>query len=192
LAAQIGWRDQVPPNTSNKRVGGERAYVKAHRGETFELPPAQVYLHEAAWLDHDLAQGLSRVRLVARGGYYIRSLARDLGRALGCGAHLSALHRSAIGPYADPPPGAEVAVVGPDALPWLETRELSDFELGELRANRPIPVKEVRPPTWPLPAGFPGDPKPVVRALHKGRLTHLLEREGEGLLKGRVELGRGV
>src|SRR4051794_37648920 len=50
----LGWRDQVPPATSNKRVGGERAYVRAHRGEHVELPPSRVYLHEARFLSHDL------------------------------------------------------------------------------------------------------------------------------------------
>ena len=54
LAAFIGWQDQVPPRTSNKRVAGERAYRKAHRGESFELPPSRVYLHEARWLNHRL------------------------------------------------------------------------------------------------------------------------------------------
>src|SRR3954470_13734718 len=54
LAPFIGWHDQVPPATSNKRVGGERAYRRAHRGESFEWPPSRVYLHEARWLEHRL------------------------------------------------------------------------------------------------------------------------------------------
>src|SRR5690348_11676384 len=46
LASFVGWQDQIPHATSNKRVGGERAYVKAHRGESVEMPPSRVYLHE--------------------------------------------------------------------------------------------------------------------------------------------------
>src|SRR5438552_4126445 len=62
LGTFVGWRDQVPPASSNKRVAGERAYVKAHRGETVDLPPSRVYLHEARWLGHDLPRE-SRLRI---------------------------------------------------------------------------------------------------------------------------------
>jgi tRNA pseudouridine55 synthase len=48
LQSVLGWREQVPPATSNKRVGGERAYVRAHRGEEVELPPVRVYLTRPA------------------------------------------------------------------------------------------------------------------------------------------------
>jgi tRNA pseudouridine55 synthase len=192
LAAHVGWHEQVPPNTSNKRVGGERAYVKAHRGEAFELPASRVYLHEANWVDHDLPGRRSRLRLVARGGYYIRSLARDLGRQLGCGAHLADLHRTAIGPYADPGEGKEAVVSGPDLMPWLPARVLSDFELGELRQGRAIPVKEIGPVIWPLPAGFPGDADPPIRAIHRAKLVYLLSAQEDGTLKAKTEFPRGL
>src|SRR3990167_4447319 len=51
-----GWTAQVPPATSNKRIGGERAYEKAHRGEEVVLPAQQVYLHSARWRSHALPQ----------------------------------------------------------------------------------------------------------------------------------------
>src|SRR2546428_4104721 len=73
----LGWQDQVPPATSNKRIGGERAYLRAHRGEEVILPPVRAYLHEAGWIAHHLPV-TSRLRIVVRGGYYVRSLARDL------------------------------------------------------------------------------------------------------------------
>ena len=104
LAGFLGFREQVPPAHSNKRVDGERAYVKAHRGEAVELPPSTVYLHAAEWLSHALPRR-SRLRLTCKGGYYVRALARDLGRTLGCGAHLGKLRRTAIGPWLDPGPG---------------------------------------------------------------------------------------
>jgi tRNA pseudouridine55 synthase len=88
LAGFIGWHDQVPHPTSAKRIDGERAYVRAHRGETVIMPPTRVYLHEARWLSHDLPN-TSRLELVCRGGYYVRALARDLGKLMGCGAHLT-------------------------------------------------------------------------------------------------------
>ncbi len=84
LATFVGWQDQIPHATSAKRIDGERAYLKAHRGETVVMPASRVYLHEARWLGHHLP-GESRMRMVVRGGYYVRALARDLGRLLGCG-----------------------------------------------------------------------------------------------------------
>jgi tRNA pseudouridine55 synthase len=172
LRGFIGWHEQVPPATSAKRIGGERAYAKAHRGEPVELPPSRVYLHEARWMAHDLPRE-SRLRLVVRGGYYVRALARDLGRLLGCGAHLAGLHRTAIGPWIDPGPGRSVALQGRDLLPWLPWRELSDQEVGDLRQNHAIPHGELLPSDWPLPPGFPVA-EPIVRGFHLQRLVVLL------------------
>jgi tRNA pseudouridine55 synthase len=176
LASFIGWHEQVPPSTSNKRIGGERAYVRVHRGESVTLPASRVYLHEARWLSHDLP-GESRLRLVARGGYYVRSLARDLGRLLGCGAHLAALHRTAIGPWNDPGTGRAAEVHGRDLLPWAPARILSDQEVGELRQQRPVSAGDLLPPDWPLSTSFP-DPAAPVRGLHLGKLVFLLKFEG--------------
>jgi tRNA pseudouridine55 synthase len=179
LAGFRGWHDQVPPATSAKKVGGEPAYRKAHRGEEVVLPPSRVYLHEARWLSHELPRS-SRLELTCRGGFYVRALARELGRALGCGAHLSRLHRTAIGPWADPGPGKRVGLHGRELLPWCSSRELSDAELGELRRERPIPHGRILAPDWPLPAGFP-DPEAPIRGFHQGRFLVLLRARAEGL-----------
>ncbi|WP_224249966.1 tRNA pseudouridine(55) synthase TruB [Hyalangium gracile] len=178
LSGFLGWHDQVPPATSAKKVGGEPAYRKAHRGEEVVLPPSRVYLHEARWLSHELPR-LSRLELTCRGGFYVRSLARDVGRVLGCGAHLSRLHRAAIGPWEDPGLGQRVELHGRALLPWCSTRELSDAEVGELRRERPIPRGRLLAPDWKLPAGFP-DPDAPVRGFHQGHLVMLLrERDGQ-------------
>ena len=150
LAPFRGWHEQVPPATSAKKVDGEPAYKKAHRGEEVVLPPSRVYLHEARWLSHELPRS-SRLELMCRGGFYVRSLARDLGRALGCGAHLSRLHRTAIGPWEDPGPGKRGELHGRELLPWCAIRELSDAELGDLRRERPIPRRPA-PPAFVAPA----------------------------------------
>jgi tRNA pseudouridine55 synthase len=190
-ATFVGWHDQVPPATSNKRVDGERAYRKAHRGEAVVLPPSRVYLHEATWLSHDLP-GESRLRVVVRGGYYVRALARDLGRLLGCGAHLTALCRTSIGPYVDPGPGRQVEVRGQDVLPWAPTRLLTDQELGDLRQERPIPAGILQPPQWNPPDGFP-DPQAPIRGVHLGRLICLLTRgDGGEHLRPLAGFGRGL
>ena len=180
LASFVGWHDQTPPATSNKRVGGERAYVRAHRGEAFDLPPSRVYLHEARWLGHDLPRA-SRLRVVVRGGYYVRALARDLGRTLGCGAHLDALHRTSIGPWEDPGPGNVSEIHGRAIMPWAATRILNDQEIGELRRERPIPAGELLAPDWSPPPGFP-DPAAPVRGFHLDRLAFLLRAVESGAL----------
>lgn len=189
LARFRGWHNQVPPATSAKKVDGEPAYKKAHRGEEVVLPPSRVYLHEARWLSHELPRS-SRLELTCRGGFYVRALARDMGRALGCGAHLSRLHRVAIGPWEDPGPGQRVGLHGRAVLPWCATRELSDAEVGELRRERPIPQGRLLPPDWRLLAGFP-DPEAPVRGFHQGRLVMLLRAQA-GQLTSLSELRGGL
>jgi tRNA pseudouridine55 synthase len=179
LGAFMGWRDQIPPDTCAKKIGGEAAYKKAHRGEVVDLPPSRVYLHEAAWVSHDLPRS-SVLRITCKGGYYVRSLARDLGRALGCPAHLSALARTAIGPWDDPGPGVRTLLQGEQLVPWCPLRVLDDLEADHLLHGRPIPLGEIQGPAWAMPDGFP-DPAPPVRGLHQGRLVALL-REKDGAL----------
>jgi tRNA pseudouridine55 synthase len=175
----LGFHDQVPPATSNKRVDGERAYLKAHRGEVVELPPSRVYLHEASFVAHDLPRS-STLRIVCRGGYYVRALARDLGRAVGARAHLAGLRRTAVGPWLDPAPGERQVIRGEALLPWAPSREVDAAELSRLRSGEPVARGAVRPPSWPLPDGFP-DPGMPVRALHGGAL-HAMLREKDGQL----------
>jgi tRNA pseudouridine55 synthase len=175
----LGWRDQIPPDTCAKKIDGEAAYKKAHRGEVVDLPPSRVFLHEVAWVSHDLPR-TSILRLTCKGGYYVRALARDLGRALGCPAHLSALTRTAIGPWDDPGTGVRTLVEGEGLVPWCPSRRLTDAEADHLLHGRPVPLGEIRKPGWTLPEGFP-DPDPPVRGLHQGRLVALL-REKEGAL----------
>jgi tRNA pseudouridine55 synthase len=184
LRPMIGWHDQIPPPTSNKRIGGERAYARVHRGEKVVLPPTTVYLHAGEWIDPN------RLRLVVRGGYFVRALVRDLGRAIGCGAHLAALHRTAIGPWTDPVPGTVEEVRGRQLSPWLGSRELSDQDVGELRAGRTVVAGSIEPPTWQPPEGFP-DPQKHVRGFHRDRLVFILVRE-EDRLRSKIALRGGV
>lgn len=189
LVAFLGWHDQIPPATSAKKIGGEAAYKKAHRGEEVVLPPSRVYLHEAAWISHDLPHR-SVLRITCRGGFYVRSLARDLGRALGCGAHLSALHRTAIGPWSDPEPDERDLLTGEALIPWCRTRRLKDDEARKLGMGQAIGLGEVEAPAWHLPEGFP-DPAAPIRALHEGKLVALL-KESEGGLRTVANLRGGL
>ncbi|MET0554932.1 MAG: tRNA pseudouridine(55) synthase TruB [Vicinamibacteria bacterium] len=191
LAEHVGWREQVPPLTSAQRVDGEYAYRKAHRGEVFTLPARRVFLHEARFVAHDLERGESRLFLRCGRGYYVRSLARDLGRALGCRAHLRALRRTAIGPWSDPGAGRDVAVTGEQLFPWLFARRLDDDEARRVAHGQPIAAAAVAPPAWNVPAGFP-EPGGPVRALFGGRLVALLRPADDGMLAPFANLRGGL
>ena len=186
FARFVGWRNQVPPATSNKRIGGERAYQKAHRGEAVELPASRVYLHSGTWISHDLPRS-SRIRIVSGGGYYVRALVTELGRSLGSRAHLSELQRTQIGPWKDPPPAKRIHIGGDGVLPWCSTRMFSDQERGELRAKRRIPIGTLNPGSWAPPYPLKN---PLVRAYHQDRLVALLAKS-ERSLRLTVDLGRG-
>ena len=97
LATLTGEILQVPPVYSAIKKGGERLYRKARRGETVEIEPRPTTVTEFVVTDRrgdDLD-----VRVACSKGTYVRSLAHDLGAALGVGGHLVALRREAIGPF---------------------------------------------------------------------------------------------
>jgi tRNA pseudouridine55 synthase len=84
---------QTPPPVSAKKVDGVRAYALVRRQVPVELPPAPVHIHELTLLElHDCE---ARLRAHCSGGTYMRSIAHDLGQALGCGGHLRELRRIA-------------------------------------------------------------------------------------------------
>jgi len=84
---------QAPPPVSAKKVDGVRAYALARRQEPVDLPAAPVHIHELTLLE--VRGPEARVRAHCSGGTYMRSIAHDLGQALGCGAHLRDLRRMA-------------------------------------------------------------------------------------------------
>jgi tRNA pseudouridine55 synthase len=92
-----GCIDQVPPLYSAVKINGERAYTLARRGDSAEIKAKQVEIK--SFQITGIALPLVSFRVVCSKGTYIRSLARDFGEQLGCGAHLSKLVRTRIGPY---------------------------------------------------------------------------------------------
>jgi tRNA pseudouridine55 synthase len=92
-----GELDQIPPQHSAKRVDGTRAYQLARQAMPLELKPVKVTVRSLTWRGRDGDRIF--VTLTASSGFYVRALARDVGTALGCGAHLAALRRTAIGPF---------------------------------------------------------------------------------------------
>ncbi len=92
-----GAYEQRPPAFSAIKVEGERAYRRARRGEAVSLDARRVEVRELAVLD--VVPPDVRFRATVTAGTYLRSLARDVGAALGCGAHLLALTRTRVGPF---------------------------------------------------------------------------------------------
>ena len=86
---------QVPPVYSAVKVDGKRAYDYARDGQEVELKPKLLVIDEIEVLDFSLP--VLKIRVVCSKGTYIRALARDIGLALGSGAHLIALERTRIG-----------------------------------------------------------------------------------------------
>ena len=117
--------EQTPPMYSAVRVAGRRLHQAARRGETVRRAPRRVQVHALELLAFEAArEGLARARLRVRcgKGTYVRTLAADLGRALGVPAHLERLRRTEAGPFAVGAaiPLAEAEAVartgGPEAL----------------------------------------------------------------------------
>ncbi len=86
---------QVPPVYSAVKIGGKRAYQYAREGEKIELKPKLLVIDEIEVLN--FAENKLTIRVVCSKGTYIRALARDIGEALGSGAHLVELERTRIG-----------------------------------------------------------------------------------------------
>ena len=98
----LGTFPQLPPPFSAKKVGGVKSYEKARKNEPLELKPVEVTVRELELLSpaSPLAPPdptLLRLRVVCSAGFYVRSLAHDIGKVLGCGAHLEALRRTRAG-----------------------------------------------------------------------------------------------
>ena len=95
----IGDIEQIPPTYSAVKVNGDRAYELRRAGEEVKLKPKQVHIDEIEVTDFDAEKMLLSLRVVCGKGTYIRALARDLGRALGSGAYLTALRRTRVGEF---------------------------------------------------------------------------------------------
>ncbi len=106
MAVLTGVIDQVPSSVSAVKVDGVRAYARVRAGEQVTLAPRRVTVHRFDLLVRRGAGGTPDptgtdldVTVSCSSGTYIRALARDLGAALGCGGHLTALRRTVVGPF---------------------------------------------------------------------------------------------
>jgi tRNA pseudouridine55 synthase len=168
---------QVPPATSAIKVDGKRAYALARAGVAVEMPVREVHVHAFDVVEHDAASGVAVLDVHCSKGTYVRSLVRDLGDALGCGAYCTELRRTAIGhleiacagtldDVARDPLGGSWRMSCADALAHLPARELAPAERDALLEGRAIAADAEQGP---------------VRCLVAGRLVCVAEAQGGDL-----------
>jgi tRNA pseudouridine55 synthase len=161
LAAFTGTFEQMPPQHSAKKVDGYKAYELARREQRVDLKAVPVTVNALKLLERDA--DLVRLTMDVGAGFYVRSLARDVGERLGCGAHLHSLRRTRSGPFTVE--GAttldDADRLGPlleprlislaEALPELPSVRLTEGGLVRVRHGNPVGPQFVEG-AW-VPAG---------------------------------------
>ena len=175
LARLTGTIMQRPPIYSALKRGGEPLYAKARRGEEVEVEPREVEVHafslQSAADLLDAADGLApgkvlRLRVECGSGTYVRSLVRDLGEALGCGAHVAGLRRLWIDPFRNP-------------RMWT----FAELEALAARGERALEACLL-----PLEAGMDAWPRAEVDAAGAARLAHGQDVQGVAAPEGEVAI----
>ncbi|MFO0955849.1 MAG: tRNA pseudouridine(55) synthase TruB [Isosphaeraceae bacterium] len=127
LQSQVGTILQQPPIVSALKVEGRRAYDLARKGEAIDLAPRPVRIDRIECLAYEWP--ILNIEVDCGSGTYIRSIARDVGQALGCGGLIERLERTRIGPFRIEE-AADPRMITPDSLPALlqpMARALQDF-----------------------------------------------------------------
>ena len=148
LQPLTGVLQQRAPVYSALKQGGEPLYARARRGEVIEAPVRQVSVHAIDLLEQQPA--FVRLRVTCGSGTYIRSLARDLGQALGCGAHIASLRRLWVDPFRQP----------------------RMFTLEQLEAEAARGGQALEACLLPLEAGMAGFPRVELAAAEAVRFVH--------------------
>jgi tRNA pseudouridine55 synthase len=159
LSGLMGARPQMPPPFSAKKIEGERAHRLARRGAAVRVEPAMVTLHSCEL--GVVAPPLVSISLRSSAGFYVRSLAQELGDALGCGACLESLRRTASGAF---------TLADAAALAFLD-------EHPEAAATHLVPLERLLPD---LPA-VQLDQDEARRAAHGNEVTVTPPEDSPGL-----------
>ena len=143
---------QTPPPFSAKKVGGTRAYRLARANRAVPLAPVDVCVHLLELQQY--AAGLARLRVVCSAGFYVRTLAHELGRRLGPGAHLEHLRRTRAGDFtleqaiplarleADPAAASSHLLPLEDLLPSLPRVVLTDRHAQRVAHGNALPAAD--------------------------------------------------
>lgn len=132
---------QTPPMYSAKKIEGKKLYELARQGIEVERKPINVVIHELELLPSEIRgqQSAIRVKVVCSAGTYIRTLAEDIGREIGVGAHLTNLRRTAAGQFdlRGSVSLEDLKSSTPELLPiHLAVSHLTDFRLNEDRVEK--------------------------------------------------------
>jgi tRNA pseudouridine55 synthase len=147
LASFVGDIEQVPTAVSAIKVDGKRAYQRVRDGEQVELKPRAVTIREL--VVHEVTGDDVRISVRCSSGTYIRAIARDLGAALGVGGHLTALRRTAVGPYDltsahtldDLAESFSILPIADAARAAFPTLDLDAARAADVRVGRPLVVE---------------------------------------------------
>lgn len=171
---------QVPPMVSSVKVGGERLYKKARRGEEIERVPRAVTVYALNMLEFDPVGPTATLDVTCSAGTYVRTLVHDIGESLGCGAHLAALRRVENAGFATADAIAldnvETGHLRPlaDAVRALRMIEVDESDAGLIASGRALA---------PSPDVAEGEAVALSRA---GTLLAVYRRRGETLVADRV------
>ncbi len=198
LPGFIGEIEQVPPRFSAIKINGNRAYDLARDGEEIEMAPRTVVIDTLEIVDAPDEDHMT-IRAVCGKGTYVRSLARDMGRLLGCFGHIAALRRTRVGPFdiadsvsfevleaaaeddgaaAEPTTTARDNLLAPveSALTAIEQLNVSSSDAERLARGQPVIMRGRDAPVF-VGSGY---------ATHRGRLVALVDCEQATLRPIRV------
>jgi len=151
LARFVGAIEQVPTAVSAIKVDGKRAYQRVRAGEQVELKARPVTVHDLQV--HEVVPAGecldARISLRCSSGTYVRAIARDAGALLGVGGHLTALRRTAVGPYdlaeartlEQLEEGFSVLPLASAARAAFPARDLEDADAAAVRVGRPLELE---------------------------------------------------
>jgi tRNA pseudouridine55 synthase len=180
-AKHTGEIDQIPPMVSAIRVGGERLYEKARRGEEIERASRPVTIHALEVLSFtvDPPEAVLDVRCSA--GTYVRTLVHDIGASLGCGAHLRALRRTEAGGFGEADAVELDSVGSRNLLPLADAvRALTRIEIEDDAAGLVANGRRLALPSEDLVEGE------HLALIHGGDLVAVYARRGRELVPERV------
>jgi tRNA pseudouridine55 synthase len=175
--------EQVPPMYSALKHQGQRLYDLARRGEVVERPARAITIHELNLLGYQAPK--LHLAVTCSKGTYIRSLVRDIGQALGCGAHLSALKRTVSAPFklAD-----AISLAALETMSAEEARSLlipPDQALDHLPEMQLDPLQTTRLQQGQKLAGLSEVEAGLVRVYGLGGFIGIGETDGAGHLKAK-------
>jgi tRNA pseudouridine55 synthase len=185
LAGFLGPQLQVPPMVSAIKVGGERLYAKARRGEQVERAPRPIVIHELGLLGFTPGERpVATIEVACSGGTYVRSLAADLGRTLGTLAHLASLRRTAVGRFTERDARTLDDLAGPGELVSAVLDPAAAMDPAAVRALTPDEAATLATGRTLDPTGR-GDP--VAAVAPDGRLVAVIQ-DSAGRARPRVVL----